>query len=95
MKQYWVIKDHLDGGLYLKPEDTPEEELREVEVYCESCGDHDSIIGQFSNWKQLICLSTKKWMRQLWYKAYNAILHSNENKQAPDTNNFCECISQI
>lgn len=53
MKQYWVIKDHLDGGLYLRPEDTPEEELREVEVYCESCGDHDSIIGQFSNWEQL------------------------------------------
>ena len=53
MKQYWVIKDHLDGGLYLKPEDTPEEELREVEVYCEMCGDHDSIIGQFSNWEQL------------------------------------------
>ena len=29
------------------------EELEEVEDYCETCGDNDSIIGQFSNWKQL------------------------------------------
>lgn len=42
MKQYWVIENHLDGGLYLMPEDT-----------CDMCGDCDSIIGQFSNWKQL------------------------------------------
>ncbi|AFR52620.1 hypothetical protein BM13_28 [Lactococcus phage BM13] len=41
------------GGFYLMPEDTPEEELREVEVYCDTCGDNDSIIGQFSNWNQL------------------------------------------
>ncbi len=53
MKQYWVIENHLDGGLYLMPEDTPEEELGEVEVYCDTCGDNDSIIGRFSNWKQL------------------------------------------
>ena len=53
MKKYWVIEDHLGGGFHLMSEDTPEEELREVEVYCETCGDHDSIIGQFSNWKQL------------------------------------------
>ncbi|MCT1184240.1 hypothetical protein EFL99_13745 [Lactococcus lactis] len=53
MKQYWVIEDHLDGGFYLMPEDTPEEELEEVENTCDTCGDSDSIIGQFSNWKQL------------------------------------------
>ncbi|MDA2881602.1 hypothetical protein PEG85_11810 [Lactococcus cremoris] len=53
MKRYWVIEDHLGGGFYLMSEDTLEEELREVEVYCETCGDNDSIIGQFSNWKQL------------------------------------------
>ena len=53
MKQYWVIEDHLDEGFYLMPEDTPEEELGEIETPCETCGDHDSIIGQFSNWKQL------------------------------------------
>ena len=53
MKQYWVIENHLDGGLYLMPEDTPEEELGEVEVYCDTCGDNDSIIGRFSNWNQL------------------------------------------
>lgn len=53
MKQYWVIENHLDGGFYLMPEDTSEEELEEVEDTCEMCGDHDSIIGQLSNWKQL------------------------------------------
>ena len=53
MKQYWVIEDHLDGRFYLMPEDTPEEELEEIEDTCETCGDHDSIIGKFSNWKQL------------------------------------------
>ena len=53
MKRYWVIENHLDGGFYLMPEDTPEEELEEIEDTCEICGDHDSIIGQFSNWKQL------------------------------------------
>lgn len=53
MKQFWVIENHLDGGFYLMPEDTPEEELGEIETPCETCGDHDSIIGQFSNWKQL------------------------------------------
>lgn len=53
MKQYWVIENHLDGGFYLMPEDTPEEELGEIETPCEMCGDHDSIIGQFSDWKQL------------------------------------------
>lgn len=53
MKQYWVIENHLDGGFYLMPEDTPEEELGEIEAPCDICGDHDSIIGQFSNWKQL------------------------------------------
>ena len=54
MKQYWVIENHLDGGFYLMPEDTPEEELGEIETPCEMCGDHDSIIGQFSDWKQLL-----------------------------------------
>ncbi|MFK4838385.1 hypothetical protein ACI1UE_01580 [Lactococcus petauri] len=53
MKQYWVIENHLDGGFYLMPEDTPEEELEELEDTCDMCGDHDSIIGQFSEWKQL------------------------------------------
>ena len=53
MKKYWVVEDHLGGGFYLMPEDTPEEELREVEVYCDTCVDNDSIIGQFSNWNQL------------------------------------------
>ena len=53
MKKYWVVEDHLGGGFYLMPEDTPEEELREVEVQCDKCGDNDSIIGQFSNWNQL------------------------------------------
>ena len=53
MNKYWVVEDHLGGGFYLMPEDTPEEELREVEVYCDTCGDNDSIIGQFSNWNQL------------------------------------------
>ena len=53
MKQYWVIEDYLDGRFYLMPEDTPEEELEEIEDTCETCGDHDSIIGKFSNWKQL------------------------------------------
>ena len=53
MKQYWVIEDHLDGGVYLIPEDAPEEELEEIEDTCEMCGDHDSIIGQFSEWNQL------------------------------------------
>ncbi|MDU0406147.1 hypothetical protein ML8HA_01949 [Lactococcus lactis] len=41
MKKYWVVEDHLGGGFYLMPEDTPEEELREVEVYCDTCGDND------------------------------------------------------
>ncbi|KST89944.1 hypothetical protein [Lactococcus lactis] len=53
MKQYWVIEDHMDGGFYLLPEDAPEEELEEVEDTCDMCGDNDSIIGQFSDWKQL------------------------------------------
>ena len=53
MKQYWVIENHLDGGFYLMPEDIPEEELEEVEDTCDMCGDHDSIIGQFSDWNQL------------------------------------------
>ena len=53
MKQYWVIENHLDGGFYLMPEDAPEEELEEIENTCEMCGDHDSIIGQFSEWNQL------------------------------------------
>ncbi len=53
MKQYWVIENHLDGGFHLMPEDTPEEELEEIEDTCDMCGDHDSIIGQFSDWKQL------------------------------------------
>jgi hypothetical protein len=53
MKQYWVIEDHLDGEFYLMPEDTPEEELEEAEDTCGMCGDHDSIIGQFSDWEQL------------------------------------------
>ncbi|MGL5897971.1 MAG: hypothetical protein ACRCZN_13565 [Lactococcus lactis] len=53
MKQCWVIENHLDGGLYLMPEDTPEEELEEIEDTCDTCGDFDSIIGQFSDWKQL------------------------------------------
>ena len=49
MKQYWVIKNHLDGGFYLMPE----EELEEVEDTCDECGDFDSVIGKFSNWNQL------------------------------------------
>ena len=53
MSKYWVIEYHLDGGFYLLPEDTPEEELEEVEETCDVCGDRDRIIGQFSNWKQL------------------------------------------
>ena len=53
MKKYWVIENHLDGGFYLMPEDAPEEELEEVEDTCDMCGDHDSIIGQFSDWNQL------------------------------------------
>ena len=53
MKQYWIIEDHLDGGLHLMPEDTPEEELEEIEDYCDTCGDNDLIIGKFSNWEQL------------------------------------------
>lgn len=53
MKQYWVIENHLDGCFYLMPEDIPEEELEEIETHCEMCGDHDSIIGQFSDWKKL------------------------------------------
>ena len=53
MKQYWVIENHIDGEFNLMSEDTPEEELGEVEAPCEMCGDHDSIIGQFSNWNQL------------------------------------------
>lgn len=53
MKQFWVIENHLDGGFYLMPKDTPEEELEEVEDTCDMCGDNDSIIGKFSDWKQL------------------------------------------
>lgn len=53
MKNFWVIEGHLDGGLYLIPEDVPEEELEEIEDFCDKCGDHDSIIGKFSDWKQL------------------------------------------
>ena len=53
MKQDWVIENHLDGGFYLMPEDTPEEELGEIETPCDMCGDNDSIIGQFSDWQQL------------------------------------------
>ena len=53
MKQYWIIEDHLDGGLHLISEDTPEEELEEVENTCDECGDFDLIIGKFSNWNQL------------------------------------------
>ena len=53
MKNFWVIEGHLDGGLYLMPEDTPEEELEEVEDVCDTCGDSDLIIGKFSDWKQL------------------------------------------
>ena len=53
MKQYWVIENHIDGEFHLMSEDIPEEELAEIETPCEMCGDHDSIIGQFSNWKQL------------------------------------------
>jgi hypothetical protein len=53
MKQYWIIEDHLDGGLYIMPEDTPEDELEEVEDTCDECGDFDSVIGKFSNWNQL------------------------------------------
>ena len=53
MKQYWVIENHLDGGFYLMSEDTPEEDLEEIEDTCDMCGDNDSIIGQFSDWKQL------------------------------------------
>ncbi|RZI48003.1 hypothetical protein [Lactococcus kimchii] len=53
MKQYWVIENHLDGGIYLMPEDTPGEELEEAEDTCDICGDNDLIIGQFSNWQQL------------------------------------------
>lgn len=53
MKKYWIIKDHLDGGLHLMSGDIPEEELGEIETTCEMCGDHDYIIGRFSDWKQL------------------------------------------
>ena len=53
MKQYWIIEDHLDGGLYIMPEDTSEDELEEVEDTCDECGDFDSVIGKFSNWNQL------------------------------------------
>lgn len=53
MKQYWVIENHIDGEFHLMSEDIPEEELGEIETPCEMCGDHDSIIGQFSDWKQL------------------------------------------
>ena len=53
MKQYWIIEDHLDGGLHLMSGDTPEEELDEVENTCDECGDFDLIIGKFSNWEQL------------------------------------------
>lgn len=53
MIKYWFIEDRLGGGFYLMPEDATEEELEEVEEYCDTCGDSDSIIGQFSNWKQL------------------------------------------
>ena len=53
MKQYWVIENHIDGEFHLMSEDIPEEELAEIETPCEMCGDHDSIIGQFSNWNQL------------------------------------------
>ena len=53
MKQYWIIEDHLDGGLYIMPGDTSEEELEEVEDTCDTCGDNDLIIGKFSNWEQL------------------------------------------
>lgn len=30
MKKYWVVEDHLGGGLYLMSENTPEKELEEV-----------------------------------------------------------------
>lgn len=53
MKKYWVVEGHLGGGLYLMSEDTPEEELEEIEDYCDTCGDNDLIIGKFSNWEQL------------------------------------------
>lgn len=53
MKQYWIIEDHLDGGLHLMSGDTTEEELEEIEDYCDTCGDNDLIIGKFSNWEQL------------------------------------------
>ncbi|MEY2385696.1 hypothetical protein KGN15_000810 [Lactococcus lactis] len=58
MKQYWVIENHMDRGFYLMSEDIPEEELGEIETPCEMCGDHDSIIGQVSDWKQFKKLTT-------------------------------------
>lgn len=53
MTKYWVVENHLDGGFYLLPENTPEDDLENVEEICDMCGDRDRIIGQFSNWKQL------------------------------------------
>ncbi|AFE86736.1 hypothetical protein LLAPH_191_0002 [Lactococcus phage ASCC191] len=53
MKQYWVIKDHLDEWLHLMSGDTPEEELEQADFTCNECGRFDLIIGKFSNWNQL------------------------------------------
>jgi hypothetical protein len=54
-----IAHDHLGGGLYSCEED----EIDQIDIYCETCGDSDDYLGEFDNVDEL-----KKYCKiNFWY----------------------------
>ena len=44
-----VANDHVGGGLYSFKED----EIDQIDIYCETCGDSDDYLGEFDSVDEL------------------------------------------
>ena len=55
----YIANDHLGGGLYSFKED----EIDQINIYCETCRDSDDYLGEFDNANEL-----KKYCKKnSWY----------------------------